>query len=255
MNRNKSKMIAVLIGIVIIVGMTVGFHFYIKEYEHNITTMKTYVPSRFIQAGEEITKSMIHQATIPTMQHRSNAYTHPNDIIGQRAVVPIGTNEEFMDWKLTKDNIYPTAGQEFFPFQINFVQSINDMVRRGDEVDIWVDYKKPVEEKGQKIYSKKILSNITVAYVKDTNGKEIKDSSQNTALQALEHLSKSEKDQYTFQHFRDTPTAKPSYMTFIMTPEQYQTLVEAEQKGTITLGMKNPFIQLQNEFLKGREDQ
>src|SRR5262249_14085254 len=68
------------------------------------------------------------------------------DIEGKRAVAPIGESEELVSWKLTEDDLFPGAGESYYGFEVTEVQAVNNMVRRGDRVDVWVEYNEPLLE-------------------------------------------------------------------------------------------------------------
>lgn len=255
------KVITVLIGIIIIGSSAFGFSKYMKGYELDVTMMKTIKPVKMIQAGELITENMVHMVSIPTIQHMSNSLVENADIIGKRAIVPIGENEEFLSWKIGKDDLYPEGEEEYIGFKIDFVGAVNNMIRRGDKVDVWVEYSVPklFDASGQevdqteqakliadnpaaldgltKVYSKRVLMGLTVAYVKDQNGNEVRDTGTPSGPTLSLSSSPSKNDDTNAERYRQNASGQPSYITFIMSPDQYSSFAEGAKYGAIKLGL------------------
>lgn len=254
------KWIMLMIGFLMIGGSTYGFARYMKSYELDITMMDTIKPVKMIQAGELITQNMIQTVSIPTVQHMHNAILDPKKVIGKRAIVPIGEMEEILSWKIGEDTLYPTGDEEYIGFKIDFVGAVNNMVRRGDKVDVWVEYNQPkvydvngveLDQAEQarrktsnpnalqvlnKVYNNLLIKKLTVAYVKDQDGREITDSDYSNGPQILSVLP-AQRDEQNAERYRQNASGQPSYITFIMTPEQYGKFAEGAKEGTIRLGL------------------
>ncbi|MBO7745812.1 SAF domain-containing protein [Paenibacillus sp. MWE-103] len=256
MNR---KWISGAIGLLIVVGCSIGFWKYMNSIETDVTTMQTWKPVKMIQQGQLITSSMIREVSIPTVQHMDNAIVEQSQIIGKRALIPIGETEEFLSWKIGEDKLYPSGEDEYIGFNIDFVGAVNNMVRRGDKVVAWVEYAQPkvldvsgheISEAQQqavlsvepsavftKVYTKQLLNDLTVAYVKDTEGNEIIDADLGGPISLPG--SAAHRDEASADHYRQTATGVPAYITFIMSPEEYQTFAAGTKEGTIRLGLPN----------------
>jgi hypothetical protein len=341
------KWITAIVGLLIMAGSVVCFMFFMKLYEQDLTMMETYKPKTMIYSGELITEEKLVKVSIPVLQHTKTALTEAEAIIGKRAVIPIGESEEFMSWKLGEDDVFPQAGEGYYGFEITSVQAVNNMVRRGDRVNIWVEFSDPLDpkhkqaaESGQEAesnlsdshistdssssasrdshistesslpaspdshistdsspsaspdshistdsssspsaspdsltsvnspaspnasaqssllppssastYTRLLLEDVRVAYIKDGEGKEITDPKL-TSLGKLKSLSKDERDEYHFDAFRSAASAPPAFITFIMTPQQYDRFVEGRMEGTIRLGMDNPFMTIEEHMDK-----
>ncbi|WP_182101713.1 Flp pilus assembly protein CpaB [Niallia taxi] len=259
------KWFALSVGVVIIFGSVAGYMLFMSAYEKDVTTMETIKPVSMIQAGEVITEDMVRTVSIPSLQHTPNAVTDIDEVVGKRAIVPIGESEEFVDWKVTEDDIYPKEGEQYYGFQISHVEAVNNMVRAGDRVNVWVNFNEPkifngnrasslqeITSKGlsphalngtgyTRVDAELVLKNVKVASVTDSEGNEIKDTDAST-LERLKTLTPEERDRYNFENFRSSATGSPSFITFIVSADQYQALVTAQKSGTIALGMENPFM-------------
>ncbi|CAM4047225.1 SAF domain-containing protein [Paenibacillus alkaliterrae] len=252
-----SKWISMIVGLLIVVGAAIGFAKYMKGYELDVTMMKTIKPAVMIQAGELITADMLREVSIPTVQHMDNAIVDGNEIVGKRAVVPIGEMEEFLSWKIGPDTLYPKKGETYIGFKVDFVGAVNNMIRRGDKVDVYVEYNTPklldaagqvidptmtadpsasaMPQVAEKIYNEKLIPGLTVAYVKDQDGKEIVDSAPATTLGIPS--TGSQRDEVNMERYRQGATAQPAFITFIISEEQYAKLAEGQKEGVIKLGL------------------
>lgn len=250
------KLIPIFVGTIIIVASVYGFSRYMKGYELDVTMMDTIKPTTMIQAGQLITRDLLRIEQIPTVQHMDNAVIDLNEIVGKRAIVPIGEMEEILSWKIGPDTLYPKQGETYLGFQVDFVGAVNNMVRRGDKVDVYVEYNSPklldalgneidpddptytldsMPEVANKIYSEKIITGLTVAYVKDQDGKEIVDVySPNSFGIPLNGI---QRDAVNMERYRQGSMAQPSYITFILNDDEYYKIAEGQKKGIIKFGL------------------
>ncbi|MGU3473156.1 hypothetical protein ACLBWT_18660 [Paenibacillus sp. D51F] len=254
------KWISYLIGALLIAGSIFGFSKYMKSYELNITMMTTIKPIQMIQAGQLITTNMIKTVSIPTVQHMENALTNPEDIIGKRAIVPIGEAEEILSWKIGEDNLYPGPKEQYIGFKVDFEHAVNNMVRRGDKVSALVEYTQPkvydaysgmeldeteqarriaadpsADRSFKKVFSKVLLENLTVAYIKDQDGNEIIDAGNAAAVNLA--INPFDRDENNRERYRQNATGQPAYITFIMSQAQYEDFATGAKEGTIRLGL------------------
>jgi hypothetical protein len=255
------KWITVIIGVLLISGSAVGFAKYMKSYELDVTMMDTVKPVRMIQAGELITEDMILKVSIPTVQHMENGMVDAREIIGKRAIVPIGESEEFLSWKISEDSLFAKGDDQYIGFKIDFVGAVNNMVRRGDKVDVWVEFTSPkilnfagqeidqvldpnssVETTLKKSYSKQLIKGLTVAYVKDQDGKEITDTGVPNGPSLSLPGTPTDRDEENAERYRQNASGQPSFITFIMSPEQYALFAEGTKEGTIKLGLPSTSV-------------
>jgi hypothetical protein len=262
------KWITVVIGLLLVGGSAFGFAEYMKTYQLDVTMMDTVKPVKMIQSGELITKDMIRKVSIPTVQHMENGMIDANQIIGKRAIVPIGESEEFLSWKISVDSLYAKGNEQYIGFKADFVGAVNNMVRRGDKVDVWVEYTSPklFNASGQEIdntqqslqtpvnpntpldttvkktYSKLLINGLTVAYVKDQDGKEITDAGTPSGPTFSLPSTTTDRDNANAEHYRQNASGQPSYITFIMSPEQYALFAEGTKEGTIKLGLPSTSV-------------
>lgn len=258
----KHRLISIVVGLLLVAGSTYGFTVYMKSYELDVTMMKTIKPAELIQAGELITPDMLVEVDIPTVQHMKNAIVDINEIIGKRSKVPIGEMEEILAWKIGPDTLYPDKDETYLGFKVDFVGAVNNMVRRGDKVDVYVEYTVPklLTDSGEildqtildannhlsgtpeslptivgKVYNERLITGLTVAYVKDQEGKEIEDIS--AAVSFGLSLNGSNRDAFNMERYRQNATNQPAYITFIINDEQYSLIAEGQKEGTLKFGL------------------
>lgn len=265
------KWIAVIIGACIVIGSAIGFSKYMKSYELDVTMMNTIKPVRMIQPNELITREMLRIVPISTVQHMQNAVVDMDKIIGMRAIIPIGETEEILSWKIGEDHLYPDENEQYLGFKASIIDTVINMVRRGDKVDVWVEYASPkiYNPAGQevdqsqlsrvlsenpnittslpvgwtKVYNKLLVQGLTVAYVKDQEGREVVDNSLTSSL-GIESLSALQRDSKNMEFYRQNASAFSAYITFIINPEQYSLVAEGQKEGIIKLGLPGSSISI-----------
>jgi hypothetical protein len=217
-----------------------------NQYKETVTTMRTLKPLRPLQAGEVMSENMVQSVVIPIAAHDTHAITEMNDIRGKKLKVPLSTGDEFADWKLADVLIAPDNEQRYFSFKTDALQNVANMVRRGDRVDVWVEFEVPkryTDEQGEKHWlgSIKLLENVLVADVKSPEGAEVVDTNDaNRAFQNV-HIGVLQNNIPDMEQFRAKPNAKPEENTYIMTAEEYNVYVIGTLSGKIKLSLANLF--------------
>ncbi|MFD2614717.1 SAF domain-containing protein [Paenibacillus gansuensis] len=248
----KKSLFIIVLGLIIVGSSGYGFMKYMISYRVDVTTMTTIKPKQMIHANELITPDMLRRVTIPTVQHMDNTLTDMDQIVGKRAIVPIGASEEIALWKIDEEYLVPKEGEEYLAFEANIVTTANNMIRRGDRVSAWVEYESPkivdrmgneikvdpnspqsANINGRKIYAEKLVDNLTVASIKTTDGALVTDVKDTN----LPLMTDEKRDQRNSDTYRSNPNGQPAYVTFIMNDEQYQKVVEGTKRGKLKLGL------------------
>jgi hypothetical protein len=182
---------------------------------------------------------------IPITAHASNAITDLEAIRGLRVKVPLSTGEEFAAWKLSDVILAPDEGQRYYSFKTDALQNVSNMVRRGDHVDVWVEFDSPrrfIDRNGDKqwIGSIKLLENLLVSDVKSAEGIEIADVNENGAFSSL-RAAVAIDEKPDMNRVRASPNAKPEVNTYIMSEEEYNVYVIGSLSGRIKLSLANIF--------------
>ncbi|CAG7646144.1 hypothetical protein ACFQI7_23340 [Paenibacillus allorhizosphaerae] len=223
-----------LTGCLLMAGSVYGFVLFMKRAEWKMNVMETVMPARMLQSGEVIEASMLRKAVIATAAHHPEAITDPKAVLGKTVVAPIADNEEIAEWKLSDGPSVPLEGERYFSFKTDAVANVNNMVRRGDRVDVWVEFAapKPIQTKDGTLWSVgavKIIEGLTVSAVKIAEGAEVSDTA------TLETIVQSNRTQ--LQNARSKPIGKPELNTYIMNDEIYDAYVLGSIGGTIKLAL------------------
>lgn len=229
------RLVLLATGAILIAVSTWGYLIFIKEAEVKTNTMESIKPVRLLTSGEIIDKSMLRVVTINNLQHASGAITDIDAIVGKRVVVPIGKEEEILKWKLSEDKVVPEEGERYFSFNTDLITNVNNMVRRGDRVDVWVEFDVPKSIETLNgvvvVAAVKIIENLLVSNITDADGNQISDDfgvdaylrSNNSILSSSRHEA--------------TGIAKQN--TYIMTDEVYEAYVQGQVGGKIKLALPN----------------
>jgi hypothetical protein len=158
------SVIAATIAILLVYGLYV---MQLKQIEAQ-QTEQVLAPVSFIPAGTILTEEMVKWKSILRGAVMKEMVYHLDDVVGMEAVVPLGTDEPLLDWKLDRYHLLPTPEQATFQIPKSYMLSISSGIRAGDLVTIYVS--------GQDGYSRKLYEHaIMVASVKSAANIEIDD--------------------------------------------------------------------------------
>ncbi|MCP1307937.1 SAF domain-containing protein [Paenibacillus tyrfis] len=226
--------IVITLGCVLMAGSIYGYWQFMKHTEIQVRTMTTVKPVRMLQSGEVVEASMLRKAVIPLAAHSSEAVTDLDALIGKTVLVPIADSEELVSWKLTDRSTVPRAGERYFSFKTDAAVNVNNMVRRGDRVDVWVEFETPkfVTTGSGALWSVgavKIIEQLPVTAVKTAEGLEVTDGATiETVVQP---------NQIQLQNARSKPNGKPELNTYMMNDEVYEAYVLGSIGGKIKLAL------------------
>ncbi len=197
-------------------------------------SMETIKPVRLLQSGEVIEASMLRTVRIAQAAHHPQAVTNPQFVLGQTVTVPIDSDEELLPWKLTDTRMTPLSDERYFSFKTDATVNVNNMVRRGDRVDVWVEFESPraiADPSGviTGVGAVKIIEQLPVAAVKTAEGQEVVDGG------TLDPIIPSAKA--ALQETRSKPNGKPELNTYIMSDEVYEAYVIGGTGGRIKLAL------------------
>jgi Flp pilus assembly protein CpaB len=209
----------------------VGYLAFMRDFDSSQETLDTLMPVRTLLSGERIEATLLRRVTVPVAAHRTDAVDKPEELIGKIVVVPIGREEEIALWKLSADRLVPQPGEHYYSFKTDTAANVNNMVRRGDRVDVWVERKESGSAAGERVNALKVIEGLPVAGVKTAEGLEVMDK------QGLDAMLASDAAQLA--EARGKAPGKPELNTFIMTDEVYQAYAAAAALGTIRLALPN----------------
>lgn len=228
------KIALFVLGLVLLAGSTYGYSLYMDKRRVDTPMVTTIMPSRLLNVGEIIDSSMLRHVSIPVDAHRNDAIVDADTLIGMTVIIPVGSSEEFVSWKLSKQHNVPVDGERYYAFPTDSLTNVSNMVRRGDRVDVWVEFPQSVlvemEDKLWHLSAVKIIENLHVAHVKSNEGFEITDGSDNT-------LGLYAGDASLLSSHRNNSNGVPGQNIYIMTDEIYSAYVMGGQAGKIKLSL------------------
>ncbi|WP_199624422.1 Flp pilus assembly protein CpaB [Paenibacillus alkalitolerans] len=229
------KWIVTIVGIAMMAASVYGYSWYANRVEKQIDTTAALMPARLIASGEIIDASMLRKATVPVNALQPGAVTKAADVVGKTAVAPIGPEEQILPWKLADDQITPRDGERYISFKTDDVANVSNMIRRGDRVDVWVEFSEAKEIGGELVGSLKIIEGLRVAGVRTAEGAEVTDTASLDA--AFQPTGRQH------QRVRGAANGKPDVNTFIMSEEVYEAYTLARIMGTIKLALPDLSLQ------------
>jgi len=169
---------------------------------------------------------------VPRAAIPEDALRDPGSIVGRTALVPIGPNETIAAWKLADRQLTPRPGERYVSFPTDDVTNVGNMLRRGDRVDVWVEFAAPVVLRGRLRGAVKIAENVLVASVRSPDGAEVTD------VRAYDSPFPSPGRQ--LERVRSGASGKAGINTFIMNDEVYEAIAIASLAGKIKLALPEP---------------
>ncbi|MFN0224848.1 hypothetical protein [Paenibacillus sp. KR2-11] len=226
--------IAGTIGCLLMGGSVAGYWQFMKHTEFRVQTMETVKPVRMLHSGEVVQASLLRKEIIPAAAHQAEAVTQMEDLLGKTVLVPLASSEELVAWKLDDRKMVPGEGERYFSFRTDAAANVNNMVRRGDRVDVWVEFDQPkgVTDASGTLFTVgavKIIEGLPVTGVKTPEGQEIADAG------GLETVVEPARSQYG--QARSKAAGKPELNTYIMSDEVFEAYSLGGLGGKIKLAL------------------
>ena len=173
MNRRRSLLIsaaAALLSALLVYGV------YVLQVKQVVLqqTVNVVVPKDFIRAGTVIQAESVEMKPVLKGTFNENMMTDLREVVGQETLVPLGTNEPLLRWKVNKFHLLPGEKQATFQIPKEYLLSISNGIRAGDQVRL---YASSSEGGSRRLFPKEI----TVASVKSSSNVEV-DNPKNSNL-------------------------------------------------------------------------
>ncbi|MEW9701243.1 flagellar biosynthesis protein FlgA [Paenibacillus sp. SI8] len=176
MNRSRRSLLISLIAAAL-AGVLVYVVYVLQVYQVELQqTMQVVVPKDFIRAGTMISSDMVELRAVQKGSYTNSMITDAKEIVGQEALIPLGTHEPILKWKVNRYHLLPNDRQATFQIPKEYVLSVSNGIRAGDRVRVYLS-----ASDGS---SRKLLDQeITVASVKSSANVEV-DNPKNSNLQS-----------------------------------------------------------------------
>ena len=241
MGWRLKKAIVYLSGL-LLMGLSIWMYvLFMQRYEASITLMETLKPARMLQPGDVIREELVRRVTIPVAAHDVEATVLVNELIGKTVLVPIGTSEEFLAWKVGDRVLTPRNGERYFSFKSDKIQNDGNIVRRGDRVDVWVEFDTPrwlrdIAGSRRQIAGLKLIEGLLVASVKTNDGVEVSDmDGLNLVLTKVGNPTATSRNSLT--QARSSPNGIPDINTYVMREDIYHAYLLGNIGGKIKLAL------------------
>lgn len=173
LNRKRSLWIS--IAAAILSGLLVyGIYAALIRQVELQKTVYVVAPKNFIKTGTLITADMVELHPIYEGAWNKHMLNRLEDVVGKEAVVPLGTQEPVLDWKLDKFHLLPGKDQATFQIPKDYILSFAGGIRAGDRVVVYAS--------GKTGTSRILPQEVTVASVRTSANIEVDDPKQPNLL-------------------------------------------------------------------------
>lgn len=174
MNRRRSLLIAVVAAVMAAMLVYGVYVLQVNQVEMQ-QTVPVVVPKDFIRAGVLIREEMVELRPVQKGSYTSGMLTSLNEIIGQETLIPLGTKEPILKWKVNRYHMLPNERQATFQMPKEYLLSVSNGIRAGDRVRVYVSgtddgsSRRLFEEKEITVASVKSSANVEVDNPKNPN--------------------------------------------------------------------------------------
>ncbi|WNR45211.1 SAF domain-containing protein [Paenibacillus roseipurpureus] len=179
MNRRRSLLISVAAAVMAALLVYGVYVLQVNQVELQ-QTVQVVVPRDFIRAGQFIRDDMVELIPIQIGSYTDDMVTRLGDVVDQESMIPLGTNEPILRWKVNRYHLLPNEGQATFQIPKEYVLTISNGIRAGDHVRLYVS--------GADGSSRRLFDNreITVASVKSSANVEVDNPKNSNLLSKVE---------------------------------------------------------------------
>lgn len=129
-------------------------------------TVNVVVPKDFIRAGTLIEDNLVELRPVLKGSFNGNMVTELKEVVGQETLIPLGTNEPLLRWKINRFHLLPGGEQSTFQIPKEYILTISNGIRAGDQVRI---YASSADGTSHKLFDKDVI----VASVKSSANVEV----------------------------------------------------------------------------------
>ncbi|MGI6728150.1 MAG: hypothetical protein ACOX4P_06275 [Anaerovoracaceae bacterium] len=169
------KRIKTVIGLLLIIGAILGLVYWELEGREMVLTEQFLVARETILPGTVVTPDHFTQAKI-LEENKIEGALKPhkiNEIVGKAAVQRIVKNDQIVTEYFSEDSFSLKNGESVFVIKPEWISMRSSSLRRGDWIDIYTDRENS------------LIGTYRVAYVKDSNEVEVRDSGEGSGQYVL----------------------------------------------------------------------
>lgn len=191
-------------------------------------TVYVVVPKKFISAGSVITSDMVELKPITEGGFHEQMLTSLDQVTGKEALVPLGTGEPILGWKVGKYSLLPSTDEATFQIPKSYILSIASGIRAGDLVDVYVS---------GKMGTVLLLERVQVASLRSSSNQEV-DNPDDPQL-----LARARNDLESMYLSRREANASIDQINLNLTEEQWRMIDEAcrNEDNKLVIAFRNMF--------------
>jgi hypothetical protein len=173
LNRRRSLLISLVAAVL---SCLLVYGVYVLEVKQVALqeTVNVVVPKDFIRAGTLIGEDLVELRPVLKGSFTPSMVTDLKVVIGQETMIPLGTSEPVLSWKINRFHLLPGGKQATFQIPKEYILTVSNGIRAGDQV--WI-YTSSADGTSHRLLDE----NITVASVKSSANIEV-DNPKNSNL-------------------------------------------------------------------------
>jgi hypothetical protein len=136
---NRRRQAAISLSAAVISGMLVYgvYLLQLKQIQFQ-ETVDVVVPKHFIETGTQLGPEHLQIVSLPRSALSPEMMTNLSEAIGLENSVPLGGGEPLLRWKVDRYRLLPHSGQSTFQIPREYVKSVSNGIRAGDEVTVYL---------------------------------------------------------------------------------------------------------------------
>lgn len=136
---NRRRQISISITAAVIAGLLVYGVYLLQLRQIQLQeTVDVVVPKQFVEIGTILSKEHLKLMPLPRGVVTTDMITDLADAVGMETSAPLGGDEPLLRWKVDKYRLLPRAGESTFQIPREYVKSISNGIRAGDEVAVYL---------------------------------------------------------------------------------------------------------------------
>ncbi|GIP41151.1 hypothetical protein J31TS4_44310 [Paenibacillus sp. J31TS4] len=139
---SRSRNLLISIAAAVLAGLLVYGVYLVQVRQIRLQeTTQVVVPKQFIRAGVLLTEEMLEWKPVFDGSVLPGTAQRMEDVIGRETVVPLGSQEPVLAWKLDKFHLLPGQNQATFQVPKEYILSVSNGIRAGDSVKVYLSGK------------------------------------------------------------------------------------------------------------------
>ncbi|RKP45812.1 flagellar biosynthesis protein FlgA [Cohnella endophytica] len=136
---NRRRQTAISLAAALLSGLLVyGVYLLQLKQIHLQETEEVVVAKQFVETGTKLRPEHLTKLALPRSAISPGMMTELSEAVGMETSVPLGSNEPLLRWKVDKYRLLPHEGQSTFQIPREYVKSISNGIRAGDEVVVYL---------------------------------------------------------------------------------------------------------------------